>query len=328
MAIKQPELIWHNGKLIPWMDAQVHVLSHAIHYGSSVFEGIRAYPTQKENISAIFRLKEHIDRFYDSAKIYRMEIPYSAEQLCQACKQNLIENNLRNAYLRPVALRGYGGVGVVPTAENPTEVSIAAFEWGAYLGEESLEQGVDAGVSSWNRVAPNTLPTAAKAGGNYLSSQLVGEEARRHGYAEGIALDTQGFISEGSGENVFIVKKNIIYTPALSSAILPGITRDTVITLAEDQGYKIVETQLARESLYLADEVFMTGTAAEIVPVRSVDAHQIGSGKRGEITKQLQHLFFGLFTGETIDKWKWLDEVDFEKTEQQSQPLKVVSDSI
>ncbi len=328
MGIKQPELIWHNGKFIPWMDAQVHVLSHAIHYGSSVFEGIRAYPTEKENISAVFRLKEHIERFFDSAKIYRMEIPFTLEQLVSACKENLINNNLRNAYLRPVAFRGYGGVGVVPGADNPTVVSIAAFEWGAYLGEESLEQGVDAGVSSWNRVAPNTIPTAAKAGGNYLSSQLVGEEARRHGYAEGIALDTQGFISEGSGENIFIVKKDIIYTPALSSAILPGITRDTVITLAKDQGYEIVETQLGRESLYLADEVFMTGTAAEIVPVRSVDAHKVGNGKRGNVTKEMQDLFFGLFTGETEDKWGWLDEVDFSAVQNANQAnLKVVSDS-
>ncbi len=309
MAIKQPELIWHNGQFIPWMNAQVHVLSHAIHYGSSVFEGIRAYPTNAG--SAVFRLKEHIERFFDSAKIYRMEIPYTLEQLMSACKENLQVNDLKSSYLRPVAFRGYGSVGVVPTDENPVVVSIAAFEWGAYLGEESLEQGVDAGVSSWNRVAPNTIPTAAKAGGNYLSSQLIGEEARRHGYAEGIALDTQGFISEGSGENIFVVKKDVIYTPSLSSAILPGITRDTVITLAEDLGYKIVETQLGRESLYLADEVFMTGTAAEIVPVRSVDAHKVGKGGRGEITAKLQKAFFGLFTGETADKWGWLDHVDF-----------------
>lgn len=321
MAIKQPELIWHNGQFVPWMNAQVHVLSHAIHYGSSIFEGIRAYPTKSG--SAVFRLTEHMERFFDSAKIYRMEIPYSLKTLVDACKENLRVNDLKNAYLRPVALRGYGSVGVVPTDENPVVVSIAAFEWGAYLGEESLKQGVDAGVSSWNRVAPNTLPTAAKAGGNYLSSQLVGEEARRHGYAEGIALDTQGFISEGSGENVFVVRKNIIYTPSLSSAILPGITRDTVIKLAEDMGYKVIETQLARESLYLADEVFMTGTAAEIVPVRSVDAHQVGNGGCGDITAKLQKAFFGLFNGETPDKWGWLDHVTYAENSKPETATKV-----
>ncbi|MCO7227173.1 branched-chain amino acid transaminase [Pleionea sp. CnH1-48] len=310
MAIKQPEFIWFNGKLIHWNDAKVHVLSHAIHYGSSVFEGIRCYET--EDGLAIFRLQDHVKRLYDSAKIYRMEIPFSEEAMNRACRDVITENRLGAAYLRPIAFRGYSSIGVLP-ADNPVEVSVAAFEWGAYLGEESLAQGVDVGVSSWNRVAPNTIPTAAKAGGNYLSSQLVAEEAKRHGYAEGIALDTQGYISEGSGENIFIVRNGKLYTPPATAAILPGITRDTIMTLARELGYETIEANLAREALYLADEVFMTGTAAEIVPVRSVDSQIIGAGCRGPITEQLQKTFFGLFNGTTEDKWGWLDHIYLEQ---------------
>ncbi|NVJ61227.1 MAG: branched-chain amino acid transaminase [Gammaproteobacteria bacterium] len=306
MAIKQPDYIWFNGNIVHWHDAKVHVLSHAIHYGSSVFEGIRCYETGDG--LAIFRLKDHIKRLYDSAKIYRMEIPFSAQKLEQACRDAVLENRLSASYIRPVAFRGYNSIGVLPF-DNPVDVAVAAFEWGAYLGETSLAQGVDVGVSSWQRVAPNTIPTAAKAGGNYLSSQLVVEEAKRHGYAEGIALDTNGFISEGSGENIFVVRNGTLYTPPATAAILPGLTRDTIMTLARENGHQVVEANLSREALYLADEVFMTGTAAEIVPVRSVDGQIVGAGCRGAITEQLQTQFFGLFSGETDDQWGWLDKI-------------------
>lgn len=306
MAIKQPELIWFNGNLVHWHDAKVHVLSHAIHYGSSVFEGIRCYETNDG--LAIFRLRDHVKRLFDSAKIYRMELPFTLESLEQACRDVITENRLTASYIRPVAFRGYNSIGVMPF-DNPVEVAVAAFEWGAYLGEDSLAQGVDVGVSSWNRSAPNTIPTGAKAGGNYLSSQLVVEEARRHGYAEGIALDTQGYISEGSGENIFLLRNGKLYTPPATAAILPGLTRDSIITLAEAQGIPVVETNIAREALYLADEIFMTGTAAEIVPVRSVDGQIIGAGCRGSVTEQLQSLFFGLFDGTTPDEWGWLERI-------------------
>lgn len=301
--ISQPELIWHNGELIPWMDAKVHVLSHAIHYGSSVFEGIRSYNTP--NGAALFRLDEHIERLFQSAKIYRMKIPFTQQEIIDACHSIVSANKLKDAYLRPVAFFGYGAIGVNPK-ENPVVVSVAAFQWGAYLGEDSINQGVDTAVSSWNRVAPNTIPTAAKAGGNYLSSQLVIEEAARHGYHEGIALDTNGFISEGSGENIFIVRNNILYTPPFTASILPGITRDTVITLAKKNGLQVIEQNMTREAFYLADEAFMTGTAAEVVPIRSVDGIAVGNGKRGSVTELIQQQFFGLFNGATQDEWQWL----------------------
>ncbi|MEM9103906.1 MAG: branched-chain-amino-acid transaminase [Pseudomonadota bacterium] len=304
---KQPEHIWFNGKLILWHEAKVHVLSHALHYGSSVFEGIRTYNTEKGPV--FFRLEDHIKRFYDSAKIYRMPLPYSFEEMLEACRQTVAQNHLKSAYIRPIAFYGHGGLGLLPKPDHPVDIAIAAFEWGAYLGEESLEQGVDVGVSSWNRAAPNTIPTAAKAGGNYLSSQLVAEEAQRHGYAEGIALDTQGYVSEGSGENIFVIRDNTFFTPPETAAILPGLTRNSVCQLAKRQGYKVVETSIAREALYLADEIFMTGTAAEIVPVRSVDGRRIGFGKRGEITKKMQNAFFGLFDFTTEDQQNWLTPV-------------------
>ncbi len=306
-TIEQPEYIWHNGAIIPWMDAKVHVLSHAIHYGSSVFEGIRCYKTHQG--PAFFRLDEHIERLYQSAKIYRMRIPFTFEELVKACHQVITENNLRNAYLRPIAFFGYGGIGVQPKS-NPVFVSIAAFPWGAYLGEDSFNNGVDTAISSWNRVASNTIPTAAKAGGNYLSSQLVIEEATRHGYHEGIALDTNGYISEGSGENIFVVRNGVIYTPPFTASILPGITRDTVMTLARERQLTVVEQNMTREALYLADEAFMTGTAAELVPIRSIDGLSIDNGKRGPITQQLQEDFFGLFNGKTKDQWGWLTPVE------------------
>ena len=295
-----------NGELMPWENATVHVMTHALHYGSSVFEGIRAYDTP--NGTAIFRLQPHLRRLYDSAKIYRMNIPYTAEQLTAAAHAVIRENGLRSAYLRPLVWRGLGTLGVNPLGAS-VETMIAALEWGAYLGAEALELGVDVCVSSWTRPAANTLPTMAKAGGNYLSSQLVVMEAVRHGYVEGIALDTSGLLSEGSGENLFIIRDNVIFTTPVTAAILPGITRDAVLILAREYGYEIREQNLPREALYLADELFFTGTAAEISPIRSVDGITIGAGKRGPITTVLQNAFFGLFNGETEDKWGWLEVV-------------------
>ena len=250
-----PELIWFNGKFMPWKDATVHVMSHALHYGSSVFEGIRAYKTPKGTI--IFRLEEHIERLFNSAKIYQMTIPYTKEEIMQACKDAVKNNNLEDAYLRPLAFYGDIGMGLRPPLGAETDLMIAAFVWGAYLGDEAREQGVDVGVSSWNRLAPNTMPTAAKAGGNYLSSQLISMEARRHGYAEGIALDINNYVSEGAGQNLFLVRKGVLYTPPGSASILSGLTRDTVMTLAKDLGYEVREELISRESLYLADEFFM-----------------------------------------------------------------------
>lgn len=301
------DYIWFNGEMVKWAEAKVHVMSHALHYGTSVFEGVRCYDTHKG--PAVFRHREHMQRLHDSAKIYRMPVEYSVDQLMAATRETLLKNNLKSAYIRPLVFVGDVGMGVNPSAGYKTDVIIAAFPWGAYLGAEALEQGIDAMVSSWNRSAPNTIPTAAKAGGNYLSSLLVGSEARRHGYQEGIALDVHGYVSEGAGENIFIVKNGILFTPTLTSAALPGITRDAILTLAKDLGIEIREQTLSRESLYLADEVFMTGTAAEITPVRSVDGIQVGIGRCGDITKQIQQAFFGLFNGQTEDKYHWLDLV-------------------
>ncbi|OTQ59573.1 branched-chain amino acid transaminase [Gilliamella sp. A7] len=299
------DYIWFNGEMVPWADAKIHVMSHALHYGTSVFEGVRCYETNKG--PAIFRHKEHAQRLLNSAKIYRFPIPYSLEEIMEATRQVIKKNNLKSAYIRPLAFIGDVGMGVIPPAGYQTDVMIAAFPWGAYLGEDALEQGIDAMVSSWNRFAPNTIPAAAKAGGNYLSSLLIGSEARANGFQEGIALDVNGQLSEGSGENLFIVKDGILFTPLLSSSALPGITRDAIITLARDLGIEVREQTLSRESLYLADEVFMTGTAAEITPVRSVDRIQVGIGRCGPITKQIQQTFFGLFDGKTEDKYGWLD---------------------
>lgn len=305
--MSQADYIWFNGEMVPWQDAKVHVLSHALHYGSSVFEGIRAYHTPKG--PAVFRLQEHIQRLFDSAKIYRMPIPWSQEAIEQACRDSVGKNGLDSAYIRPLAFYGHVGLGLNVPAGSKAEVIVAAFPWNAYLGEESAQSGVDVCVSSWNRLAANTMPTGAKAGGNYLSSQLISGEARRHGYAEGIALDVNGQISEGAGENLFIVKKGVLYTPPVTAAILPGITRDTIMILARDAGYTVCEEALSREALYLADEIFMTGTAAEIVPVRSVDGITVGEGCRGPVTEAMQTRFFGLFNGQTEDKWGWLDYV-------------------
>ena len=303
MPIRESKYIWFNGEMVPWEKATVHVMTHALHYGSSVFEGIRAYETPQG--TAIFRLREHIRRLFDSCRIYRMDPPFTPDQVFEACRAVVRENGLQNAYIRPLVWRGYGEMGLNPL-RSPVEVMVAAMEWGAYLGAEGLEHGVDVHVSSWQRVAPNTLPAMAKAGGNYLSSQLIVMEAARNGYAEGIALDVHGWLSEGSGENLFLIRDGVIYTPPVTAALLPGITRDAVITLAQQLGYQVREQNLPREMLYLADELFFTGTAAEVTPIRSVDKLPVGSGKRGPITTAIQKAFFGLFSGETEDRWGWL----------------------
>ncbi|RLA25952.1 MAG: branched chain amino acid aminotransferase [Gammaproteobacteria bacterium] len=309
MTVNRNDWIWHNGKLVPWDQAQVHVLTHALHYGSSVFEGIRVYTTPTG--SQIFRLQAHTRRLMDSAKIHRIPVPYSTDQIDAACREVVTENKLTNgAYIRPIAFRGYGDIGLAPKPDHPTDVSIAAWEWGTYLGADAIEQGVDVCISSWQRVAPNTIPALAKAGGNYLSSTLVSLEARENGFHEGIALAADGTVSEGAGENLFLVRDGVIHTPNATASILTGITRASIMTLAKDLGLEVVEQSLPREMLYIADEIFLTGTAAEVTPVRSVDRIEIGNGKRGPITKQLQDAFFGLFDGSTEDKWGWLEPLD------------------
>jgi branched-chain amino acid aminotransferase len=309
MPIPATQYIWFNGKLVHWEKATVHVLSHALHYGSSVFEGLRAYETPRG--VAIFRLQDHTRRLFDSAKIYRINIPFSPEAMNDACRQVIAANGLgRGAYIRPVAFKGYGEIGVCPKNDPPTDVAVAAWEWGRYLGHDSETGGVDVCISSWNRVAPNTLPALAKAAGNYLSSQLIAGEARRLGFAEGIGLAPDGTLSEGSGENLFLVKDGVLLTPALAHSVLGGLTRDTVMRLARERGLEVRECAIPRELLYLADEAFFTGTAVEITAIRSVDRIQIGAGKAGPITESLQSAFYGLFSGKTADKWGWLDYVD------------------
>jgi branched-chain amino acid aminotransferase len=302
--IKPTAKIWHNGKLIPWDDAKIHVLAHVTSYGSSVFEGIRCYETVSG--PAIFRPREHARRLLDSAKIYRMALNYSVDELVEAMTELVRVNDLRSCYLRPLVLRGYGNVGVLPTPDNPIETYIACWEWGKYLGEEALSQGVDVCISSWTRIAPNTLPALAKAGANYMNSQLIRMEAHINGYAEGIALDTAGYVSEGSGENIFVIRDGKIVTPPLGASVLPGITRDTIVQLAQSLGIPIVEAPIPREMLYIADEVFFTGTAAEVTPIRSVDRIPVGSGKRGPVTERLQREFFGIVEGKSADRFGWL----------------------
>jgi branched-chain amino acid aminotransferase len=302
--------IWHNGRFIAWEDAKIHVLSHVVSYGSSVFEGIRCYETVTG--PAIFRLRDHVRRLADSAKVYRIDIGYSLEQLSDAMVQLVSVNGLKSCYLRPIVLRGYGELGVHGT-KNPTEVYMACWSWGKYLGEEGLSAGVDVCVSSWNRIAPNTLPALAKAGANYMNSQLIRMEAQVNGYSEGIALDHNGTVSEGSGENVFVVRDGKLLTPPLGASVLPGITRDSVVKLAEKIGIPVVETTIPRELLYVADEVFFSGTAAEITPIRSVDRIPIGEGRRGPITEKLQKEFFGLVNGTSPDPFGWLTPVPMGK---------------
>lgn len=306
--LKATEKIWHNGKLINWNDAKIHVLAHVLHYGSSVFEGIRCYATPAG--PAIFRGQEHMRRLLDSAKIYRMAVPYTLDQLVAGMHDLVRANKMDSCYVRPFAFRGYGDLGVMPTKDTPIETYMACWEWGKYLGADAMENGVDVCVSSWTRIAPNTLPALSKAAANYMNSQLIRMEANANGYAEGIALDASGYISEGSGENVFVVRDGKILTPPLGASVLPGITRDSVITLARELNIPVVETLVPRELLYIADELFFTGTAAEVSPVRSVDKIQVGSGKRGPITAKLQEAFFGLVEGRAPDTHGWLAPVN------------------
>ncbi|MHA7872277.1 MAG: branched-chain amino acid transaminase [Hyphococcus sp.] len=307
MPINEVEYVWMDGALKPWKDATVHVLSHALHYGTSFFEGVRVYDTP--NGPCGFRLHDHIDRLFDSAAIYGCEIPYSRDQIVDACADIVLQNSLSSAYLRPIVFYGYGDLAVAPSAATPVQVVVAGFPWGAYLGEEGQKKGVDVCVSSWNRVAPNTIPAAAKAGGNYLSGVLISSEAKARGFAEGIGLDVNGLVSEGAGENLFVVRKGKVYTPPSSASILQGVTRDTVIQLARAESIDVIEQALPREALYLADEIFFTGTAAEITPVRSVDGKLTKAAGRGPVTTLLQERFFGLFSGDTADHWDWLHPI-------------------
>ncbi len=298
--------IWMDGKLVDWKKANIHVLSHAVHYGSCVFEGVRCYNTKQG--PGIFRLDAHVDRLFDSAKIYRMEIPYTKKQFADAIVKVVKVNKLKACYIRPFVFRGYGAMGLYPL-KNPLQCAIAAWSWGSYLGEEALSKGISVRISSWQRQAPNTFPALAKAAGNYLNSQLVKMEAVQDGFDEGIALDHYGYVSEGSGENVFIVKNGVIFTPPTSGAILAGITRHSIFVMARDMGIEIRQQVLPRESLYIADEVFLTGTAAEMVPVSKIDNIVIGDGKRGPVTTKVQKAFFDIIKGEVADKFDWFTRV-------------------
>jgi len=295
--------VWMNGKLVPWKEANIHVASHVIHYGSCLFEGYRAYDTPKG--TAIFRLEAHTKRLYNSCKMYRMDIPYTQQEFNQAVVETIKVNELKSCYIRPIVYRGYATLGVDPFP-CPVDCAILVWEWGQYLGEDALEKGVDVRISSWQRMAPNTFPALAKSGANYMNSQLIKMEALLDGYVEGIALNVRGHISEGSGENIFIVMDGSLHTPPLSASILPGITRETVIRLAEGLNIPMTEDTIPREMLYIADEVFFTGSAAEITPVRSIDKIMIGEGKRGPITTALQEEFFAYINGEREDEYHWL----------------------
>jgi branched-chain amino acid aminotransferase len=303
MAMVKADKIWFNGALVRWEDAKIHVLSHALHYGTSFFEGGRCYRTAKG--PACFRIREHIRRLHDSMKIYRTEPPYPIDAMVDAVVETIRANRLEECYIRPIVFRGYGELGVNPV-HCPLDTVIAVWGWGAYLGADALEKGVDVCVSSWNRLAPNTMPNMAKVGANYMNSQLIKLDALAQGYDEGIGLDVYGMVSEGSGENIFIVRDGVIHTPPVGASVLGGITRDSVITLAKDMGIPIVEQLVAREMLYIADEVFFTGTAAEITPVASVDHVKVGDGRRGPITKKLQEAFFGIVSGRDEDRHGWL----------------------
>jgi branched-chain amino acid aminotransferase len=304
MAIQKTEKIWHNGKLINWEDATLHVMSHVIHYGSSVFEGIRCYDLPSG--PAIFRAQEHMQRLLDSAKVYRIDVEFTRDQLIAGMLDTVGHNGEWPCYVRPIILRGYGEAGVNPL-NSPTEVYIINYPWGKYLGGES--DGCDVCVSSWTRLAPNTLPAMAKAGANYMNSQLIKMEAIVNGYAEGIALDAQGFVSEGSGENLFLVHRDKLITAPLGNSVLPGITRDSVMQIARDLNLTIAEHMIPREMLYIADEVFFTGTAAEISPIRSIDKIKVGKGGVGPVTKALQKEFYGIVRGEKSDRYGWLTPV-------------------
>jgi branched-chain amino acid aminotransferase len=309
MPIQTTSKIWRNGALIPWEQATIHVMSHVIHYGSSVFEGIRCY--RQPQGSAVFRLPEHMQRLLDSARIYRMDLPFTLEELCTGVVDLIEANGVAPCYIRPIALRGYGEIGVSPKG-SPIEVYIANFPWGKYIPGHA---GADVCISSWNRLAPNTMPALAKAGGNYMNSQLIHMEAEINGYQEGIALDVNGLVSEGSGENIFIVRNGVLYTPPLSNSALSGITRDSVLTIARHLGLPVIEQALPRELLYIADEVFFTGTAAEVSPIRSIDRILVGEGKPGEITKKIGDEFFGIANGLKPDRFGWLTPVKVNASE-------------
>jgi len=303
MSFPKSDKIWMNGKLVPWDDARIHVGSHVIHYGSAVFEGLRCYNTPEG--PAVFRLDAHTERLYNSAKIYRMDVPLGPDEMNQAILETIGANKLDACYVRPIVYRGYGQLGVNPFP-CPVDVAILVWDWGKYLGSDSNEKGVDARVSSWTRIAPNTLPAMAKTSANYMNSQLIKMEAIKEGYAEGIALDVEGYLSEGSGENLFLVKNGSLLTPPLVSSVLPGITRDSVIALSHRLGIRVVEERVPREMLYLADEVFFTGTAAEITPIRSVDKIVVGRGVRGPVTEALQRAFFDVIECRAPDEFGWL----------------------
>jgi branched-chain amino acid aminotransferase len=309
MPLQTTNNIWHNGNLIPWDKAQIHVMSHVIHYGSSVFEGIRCYT--QPNRAGVFRLPEHMARMLDSAKIYRMPLPYTVDQLCAAVVDVVEANGVAPCYVRPIAFRGYGEIGVNPL-KSPVEVYIANFPWGKYVPGN---QGADVCVSSWNRLAPNTMPSLAKAGANYMNSQLIRMEAEVNGYSEGIALDVNGYLSEGSGENLFLVRGGVLYTTPLANSVLGGITRDSVLTLAKELGIEVVEQALPREMLYIADEAFFTGTAAEVTHLRSVDRILIGDGTMGPVTSALHQEFFAIVNGLKSDRYNWLTPVNVKVAE-------------
>jgi branched-chain amino acid aminotransferase len=310
MALQKTEKIWHNGKLIRWDDANIHVMSHVVHYGSSVFEGVRCYDLPSG--PAIFRAKEHMQRLLDSAKIYRMDVNYSLEELVSSMVELIASNGTWPCYIRPIVFRGYGDAGVTPI-HCPVEVYMINYPWGKYLAGD--DGGVDVCISSWTRLAPNTLPVMAKAGANYMNSQLIRMEADTNGYVEGIALDVNGLVSEGSGENVFLVRNGVLYTPPLANSALSGITRDSVLTIARHLGLAVMEQPVPREMLYIADEVFFTGTAAEVTPIRSIDRILVADGKTGEITKKIADEFFAIANGLKPDRFGWLTPVKVNATE-------------
>lgn len=300
------EFIWRNGELVKWQDATVHVTAHAIHYGSSVFEGVRAYSTPEG--PAIFRLQPHTKRLLNSAKIARMPVSFTEEELNAATVETVRRNGHDACYIRPLVMRSAGPLGLDPR-KNPVEVFILTMEWGRYLGSEAIDNGVDVCISSWRRGAPSSAASLAKIGGQYVNSQFISIEAKEDGYSEGIALDVAGYISEGAGENVFVIHDNVVYTPGAWSSILLGITRDSVLTILKDLGVEVRFEPIPRDFLYVADEMFFTGTAAEITPVRSVDKVPVGNGKRGPITKAVQDVFFGITSGTLPDKYGWLTHV-------------------
>ena len=306
MPIREVEKIWFNGILVDWKDAKIHVLTHGLHYGTGVFEGIRAYETR--NGTAVFRLTDHLKRLYRSAKIYFMEIPFTLDVLREACKAVVRENGLRSAYIRPIAFRGYGEMGLYPL-NSPVDVVVAAWSWGTYLGDEGIRNGIRVKTSSFRRIDVNTIPAGVKATGQYINSVLAKVEAKMAGYDEAVMLDSRGMVSEGSGENIFMIRNSVVYTPSTSSGILEGVTRDTVFHIVEDIGLRVVERDLTRVDFYYADEAFMTGTAAEVVPVVEMDNYRIGEGRPGPITMRIQEEFYRIVRGESEKYSYWLEPV-------------------